>query len=116
MSSPDAPEMTPEEEIRADGGELVADVGDESLAIKAFAEQIMSLKDGEKIPDQMVQEGLTALIRLYTVKFQLGERWSPFAVGKPMPATSVMIMSTAMLREVNVEIFELGLWQSWSGA
>jgi len=25
-------------------------------------------------------------------------------------------MSTSMLRAVNVETFELGLWQSWSGA
>jgi len=116
MSSPDAPEMTPEEEIRAEGGELVADVGDESRAIRAFAETILDLEDGEEISDQMVQEGLTALVRLYTVKFQLGERWPPFAPGKPMPATSIMIMSTAMLRAVNVETFELGLWQSWSGA
>ncbi len=116
MSSPDAPEMTPEEEIRAEGGELVADISDESRAIRAFAEQILGLEDGEEISDEMVQEGLTALVRLYTVKFQLGERWPPFAPGKPMPATSVMIMSTAMLRAVNVETFELGLWQSWSGA
>lgn len=116
MSSPDAPEMTPEEEIQADGGELIADVSDETREIRAFAEKITGLKNGEEISDEMVQQGLTALVRLYSVKFQLGERWPPFASGHPMPATAVMIMSTAMLRAVKVETFELGLWQSWSGA
>ncbi len=116
MSSPDAPEMTPEEEIQAEGGELIADVGEETREIRAFAEKILGLKDGEEISDEMVQQAMTALVRLYTVKFQLGERWPPFETGKPMPATAVMIMSSAMLRAVNVEVFELGLWQSWSGA
>ena len=116
MSLPDAPAMTPEEEIQADGGELIADVSDETLEIRAFAEKITGLKNGEEMSDEMVQQGLTALVRLYSVKFQLGERWPPFSDGQPMPATAVMIMSTAMMRAVNVETFELGLWQSWSGA
>ena len=116
MSSPDAPDMTPEEEIKAEGGELIADVSDETRELRDFAAKIAALKEGEEIPDEMVQQALTALVRLYTVKFQLGERWAPFEAGKPMPATAVMIMATAMLRSVNVEIFELGLWQSWSGA
>lgn len=111
-----SPEMTPEEEIKSEGGELIADVSDETREIREFAEKVVGLKDGEQISDEMVQQALTALVRLYTVKFQLGERWAPFAADKPMPATAVMIMATAMLRSVNVEIFELGLWQSWSGA
>ena len=55
------------------------------------------------------------MTRLYTVKFQLGERWPPFTSERAMPATAVMIMSTAMLKSVNLELFELGMWQAWSG-
>lgn len=111
-----SPELTPEEEIQADGGELIADVREETEALRDFAEKIGNLKEGEQISDELVQQAMTALVRLYTVKFQLGERWPPFAPGTPVPATAAMIMSTAMLRAVNVETFELGLWQSWSGA
>ena len=50
-----------------------------------------------------------------TVRFQEGERWDPFVNGRGMPVTSVMIMSTAMLQAVNIELFELGMWQAWSG-
>jgi hypothetical protein len=56
------------------------------------------------------------MVRLYSVKFQLGERWEPFAEDSMVPATAAMIMCTTMMRAVNVEVFELGMWQSWSGA
>ncbi len=108
MSSPEPPE----EEV----GDLLADVGEETDKLKAFAKKILELEGGEEPPDALIQEGLTALTRLYTVKFQIGERWSPFVDDRAMPATAVMIMSTAMLRAVNVELFELGMWQAWSGA
>ena len=113
MSSRD---LAAEEEIKAEGGEVLANVDDEIIELRDFAKKLTALKQGETMPDELVQQGLTALVRLYTVKFQLGERWPPFAEGNPVPATAVMIMATAMLRDVNVEIFELGMWQSWSGA
>ena len=99
-----------------EGGEVIASIPDEEAAIRAFAKRIGELPPGEPIPDEVIQEGMTALVRLYAVKFQLGERWSPFPENNTVPATAAMIMSTAMLRAVNVEVFELGMWQSWSGA
>lgn len=107
---------TPEAEAPIDGGDLLADVGQETAALRAFAEQVLALKDGEEIPKQVMQHGITTLTKLYTVRFQVGERWPPFTSGRTMPPTAVMIMSTAMLRSVNVELFELGMWQAWSGA
>ena len=79
-------------------------------------DSMRALAAGEPIPEEIIQEGLTALTRLYAVKFQLGERWEPFTPNNTVPATAAMIMCTAMLRGVNVEVFELGMWQSWSGA
>ena len=99
-----------------EGGEVIASIPDEEAAIRAFAKRIGELPPGEPIPDEVIQQGMTAMVRLYAVKFQLGERWSPFPENNTVPATAAMIMSTAMLRAVNVEVFELGMWQSWSGA
>ncbi len=109
MSSPDEP-------VGEEVGDLLADVGAETAALKDFARKILALDDGAEPPDELIREGLTALTKLYTVKFQIGERWSPFVDDRAMPATAVMIMCTAMLRAVNVELFELGMWQAWSGA
>jgi hypothetical protein len=107
---------SPEPDAPIDGGDLLADVGEETAALRAFAEQLLALKPGEEIPKPLMQQGITAMTRLYTVRFQVGERWPPFTSGRAMPPTAVMIMSTAMLRAVNVELFELGMWQAWSGA
>ena len=110
---------SPEERAKIEqeiGGELLADVGEEVAELRDFAKKVIELTDEKDLPDALVQQGLAALVRLYTVKFQVGERWHPFPVGTPMQATAAMIMCTAMLRAANVEVFELGMWQSWSGA
>lgn len=96
-------------------GDLLADAGAEAAALKDFARRILDLPDGAPPPPELVQQGITALTRLYTVKFQLGERWDPFTGPGAVPVTAVMIMATAMMRNVNVELFELGMWQSFSG-
>ena len=99
-----------------EGGEVIAHIPQEEEALRVFAKAISDVPAGEPIPEEVIQEGLTALTRLYAVKFQLGERWEPFTPNNTVPATAAMIMCTAMLRGVNVEVFELGMWQSWSGA
>ena len=98
-----------------DAGDLLADIGEESAVLRQLAQRILDQPEGEELPDELVQQALTAMTRLYTVKFQMGERWPPFVNDREMPATAVMIMSTAMLRAANLELFELGMWQAWSG-
>jgi hypothetical protein len=110
---------SPEEKAKIEqeiGGELLADVGDEVAELRDFARKVLELTDQKDLPDELVQQGLGALVRLYTVKFQVGQRWPPFPERTPMQATAAMIMCTAILRTANVEVFELGMWQSWSGA
>lgn len=124
MSSPEEPrdlgETNPHEPPLEEGygedGDLLADVAIETAKIRKLAARILAQDEGAELSDEMIQEALGALTRLYTVKFQVGERWSPFSEDQRMPATSVMIMTTSMCRAVNVELFELGMWQAWSGA
>ena len=114
MSSSEGESMEPTEGY-GEAGDLLADSGEETAILREIALRILDRPEGEELPDELVQQSLTALTRLYTVKFQLGERWPPFTSERAMPATAVMIMSTAMLKSVNLELFELGMWQAWSG-
>ena len=90
--------------IAQESGDPLANVDVETEKLKELARKILEIPDGESLSNEMVQEGLSSLTRLYTVRFQEGESWDP-----------VMIMSTAMLQAVNIELFELGMWQAWSG-
>jgi hypothetical protein len=116
MSLPEGRVPDPREADLPDGGEVIAHIPEEEKLLKDWSAKIVALPPDEPIPDKLVQEGLTALTRLYATKFQLGERWEPFSDNTIVPATAAMIMCTAMMRQVNVEVFELGMWQSWSGA
>ena len=111
-----SPEPDPRAADLPEGGEVIAHIPDEENALRHFAKANSEIPEGAPIPEKVIQQGLTALTRLYSVKFQLGERWEPFTADSTVPATAAMIMCTAMLRGVNVEVFELGMWQSWSGA
>ena len=57
-----------------DGGDLLADVDEETAVLRGIAQRILDQPEGEALPDELVQQALTAMTRLYTVKFQMGER------------------------------------------
>lgn len=118
MSSPDGPspfhgEAT--ERVARETGSPLADAGAETEKLRDLARRILDLPRGEPPSPEMVADGLTALTRLYASRHQQGERRDPFVDGRAMPATAVMIMTTAMLESVRIELFELGMWQAWSG-
>lgn len=66
--------------------------------------------------DAEIQTMLAEAVRAYAER--AAERdggLPPFPAQSPMTATDVMIAATAMLTAVNVQLFELGMWQGWSG-
>jgi len=94
--------------------DLLADVAAETEALKTLARDLLALGPGEEPSPAMIRAGLTALTRLYTVRYQKGEEFHPFNDVTAMPPTCVMVLASAMLKAVNLELFELGFWQAWS--
>lgn len=69
-----------------------------------------------KPSDAEIQAMLATAVRLYAERASEADGGFPaFAPDAPMTATEVMITVTAMLKAVNLQVFELGMWQSWSG-
>ena len=64
--------------------------------------------------DVSVQQLMTAAARLYAAYAEQGGTL-PATVPGALNATQGMVVTTALLRSVNVQLFELGLWQSWAG-
>jgi hypothetical protein len=62
-----------------------------------------------------VQRLLLAAVRLYAAKADT-EGYFPIVPAGTITATDAMIVSSALLKSVNIAVFELGLWQSWAGA
>ncbi|HZT24347.1 MAG TPA: hypothetical protein VFA57_01475 [Pseudolabrys sp.] len=69
-----------------------------------------------RVSDADIQAMLATAVRLYAERAAENDRpLAAFAPDAPVSATEVMVACTAMLKAVNLQVFELGLWQSWSG-
>jgi hypothetical protein len=65
--------------------------------------------------DATIQEMLARAVRLYAERAAEREGGLPAFAAEAVTATDVMVTATAMLKAVNLQVFELGMWQSWSG-
>jgi hypothetical protein len=65
-------------------------------------------------PDQTMRQLMTALVKLYAAKFDEGQRPALLDAGGDVSASAVLVATSALMKASNLEIFELGMWQSWS--
>jgi hypothetical protein len=92
---------------------LSSDIVDRDMAILACIERL-NAGDPADICDASLQQLIAAAVRVYSNKV---ERFGGFPAvsGGSITATDAMIATTALLKAVNVQVFELGCWQNWAG-
>ena len=69
----------------------------------------------EGLSDSDIQSNLVTAIRLYAERAAERDGALPAFPPDAVTATDVMVTATAMLNAVNLQLFELGMWQAWSG-
>jgi hypothetical protein len=72
-----------------------------------------SPEDTDPLPDKAVQRLLTAAVRLYVAKVRAGSGAAAFPDEDAITATEVVVAVSRMLEAVEVEVFELAVWQNW---
>jgi hypothetical protein len=73
-------------------------------------------RSAERPSDAEIQNMLAQAVRSYAERAAEKDAVLPvFPADAQMTATEVMVTVTAMLRAVNLQVFELGIWQAWSG-
>ena len=82
-------------------------------AVLAALDELASAHRPEAIEREELQALAIAVVRLFAAK---AEAEGPFQIAPPgaLTATEVMMTAAALLKAANVNVFELGLWQSWS--
>ncbi len=97
----------------------VPDGADLSLQIKALAGQLEALvkSDGgpAEIEPEAVQAMMAALCRAYSWQTEHMETYDLFSQANPVTPTDVMVTASGLLKAANLAVFELGMWQSWTG-
>jgi hypothetical protein len=69
----------------------------------------------EGLSDAEIQDTLAKAVRLYAQRAAERDGALPAFPSDAATATDVMVTVTAMLKAVNLQVFELGMWQAWSG-
>ena len=68
-----------------------------------------------QLSDIDIQDMLAKSVRLYAERSAERDGALPAFAADAVTATEVMMTVTAMLKAVNLQVFELGMWQAWSG-
>lgn len=79
----------------------------------AALDELASAREPDAIDRDELGRLVVAAVRLYAAKAE-AEGAFPLADPGVLTATEVMMMAAALLKAANVNVFELGLWQSWS--
>ena len=86
-----------------------------AAAAEALAADIQrALKTGDHgvLSPETLQKLMTAACRLYSAQVEAGSQALP--VGEVTP-TDIMVTASGLMKAGNLAVFELGMWQSWTG-
>lgn len=93
-----------------------AALADGAASLVASLEAEINAGRANDVPDEAVQQLMAALIKVYATKFDSGQRPALLGEDSGVSATAVLVAASSLLKSSNLEIFELGMWQSWSGS
>jgi hypothetical protein len=75
-----------------------------------------SVADGklDLVSTEALQSLIAAACRVYSARTEAGEQFTPVPKNS-ISATDVMLTASGLLRAADLAVFELGMWQSWTG-
>jgi hypothetical protein len=88
-------------------------LAEEAPRLLERADRVLAEGTIAELPEEAVQQLLLAAVRLFSAKRNLGTRFAAFPDGS-VTATDVAVTAVAMTEVVNLELFELALWNGWS--
>jgi hypothetical protein len=95
----------------ADSAELSAD----AARLAASIERAIAEGRSDMVSPEVLQALMAALCRAYAAQVESGDEVLPLQQRGSVSSTDIMIMASGLLRSANLAVFELGMWQSWTG-
>jgi hypothetical protein len=68
----------------------------------------------DTVSAEALQKLIAAVCRVYTARREAGEQFAPVPKNS-ITATDVMITASGLLKATDLAVFELGMWQNWTG-
>lgn len=78
-------------------------------------ERLVESGEVDSLSDAALQRLFKVCVLLYAQKVDAGQRFTPCGDTRDISATSILVTASGLLKGANLELFELGMWQSFSG-
>src|SRR5262249_33067141 len=91
--------------------------GSSVQAKQLAAELERGLANGRRdmLSTEALQALMAAVCKTYAAQVEAGEQVLPLPRRGGATATDVMVTASGLLKAANLAVFELGMWQSWTG-
>ncbi len=80
--------------------------------LAADIQRALAAGNHEVLTPKALQTLMTAACRLYSAQVEAGSEMLPVAAVTP---TDIMVTASGLMKAGNLAVFELGMWQSWTG-
>ena len=101
--APNKPKLVPQNELSQQAIRLAGEIE------RQFA------KSESALSVEAMQTLMATLCRIYSAQVENGAKFTPIPEGQVVNPTGVMLTASGLLRAANLAVFELGMWQSWTG-
>ena len=75
-----------------------------------YVEADLTEPDGGDLSDLQLSEVMTAAVRLYAARAEARDAFPPPLIAGRVTATDVAIVTSEMVRLVNINMFDLSMW------
>lgn len=87
----------------------------EAKRLAAELERALASGRRDVLSTDALQALMAAVCKTYAAQIEAGEQLLPLPERGGATATDVMITASGLLKAANLAVFELGMWQSWTG-
>src|SRR5688572_26214541 len=87
----------------------------EATRLAAEIERALAAGKLDTLTPQALHALMSACCKTYATRIEAGEDLLPIPQRSTVTPTEVMVTASGLLRAANLAVFELGMWQSWTG-
>jgi hypothetical protein len=92
-----------------------SDASAEARALAGTLERALINGDVSVLDAVALQELMAALCKTYSAQIEAGHDVLPLRGRTSVSSTDIMTTASGLLKASNLAVFELGMWQSWTG-
>lgn len=92
-----------------------ANVSTEAARLAAEIERALAGGKPDVLTTAALQALMGAVCKTYAAQVEAGSDTLPLPMRGGATATDVMVTASGLLKAANLAVFELGMWQSWTG-